>query len=342
MHYEGRYDIFDTSRIHTYPLGERLSKVPASMMADPAELAMTPVESSNEEMRRLAEATLTSRAADRPVVWMTGAHLIKNGFGRLLGDLMERGLVSLVAMNMAGMIHDLELALVGRTSEDVPRELPAGRFGFAEETGRLLNRALTEGERLRIGAGEAIGRLICGEPMPDPIEFPHRHLSAVAAGWRAGVPVTMHAGIGTDIIDQHPNWDPAAKGGCSGRDFLIFAAEIERMGGGEGGVYLNVGTSVTGPEVFLKACSMAANVGRPPRGVVTASFDIRVGHPADVDDERKTGYYFRDLKSVVVRVPAAFGGRGYYIQGDHLVTLPAFYQHLVQGLGPVEPGKGRT
>jgi hypothetical protein len=227
------------------------------------------------------------------------------------------------------VIHDLELALVGRTSEDVPRALPEGRFGFARETSRLINGALTCGERLKIGAGEALGRLILGEPMPDSVDFPHRELSLPAAGMRLNLPVTMHASIGTDIIDMHPTFDPAAKGGCSGRDFAIFCAEVERMTAG--GVFINVGSAIVGPEVFLKACSMCANVGSAPKGIVTASFDIRPADPkAAAGDERAAGYYARDVKSVVVRIPAAFGGRGHYVQGDHLQTVPALYQALAR------------
>jgi hypothetical protein len=239
---------------------------------------------------------------------------------------VKRKLVTLVAMNAAGMIHDFELALIGRTSEDVPRALPEGKFGFADETGRLINGALTHGERLKVGAGEAIARLILGEAFPDRVEFPHRELSLLAAGFSAGAPITMHASIGTDIIDQFPSFDPSAKGGCSGRDFAIFCAEVEKMRAG--GVFINIGSAVTGPEVFLKACSLCANVGRPPRGIVTASFDIRPAAPDDIRDERKAGYYFRDIKSIVVRIPEAFGGRGYYIQGDHLTTVPALYRAL--------------
>jgi len=191
----------------------------------------------------------------------------------------------------------------------------------------LINRALIEGHRRGVGAGEALARLILGEPFPDPVEFPYAHNSVIAGAFAAGVPATMHATIGTDIIDQFPEWDAAAKGGCSGRDFLIFCSEVEKMV--NGGVYVNIGSAVTGPEVFLKACSMCANVGNPLTGLVTASFDFRPGNPADVDDERKPGYYYRDLKSVVVRIPQAFGGRGYYVQGDHLKTVPALYQLLV-------------
>lgn len=329
LEYEGKFNVFDTSRIRTYDLASRPSKVGGDDLIQPAHLARSPRTFDSPEIQAVAQAVLKAREQGLPVVLLTGAHLIKNGFGILMLDLIERGLLSLVAMNAAGMIHDLELALIGRTSEDVPRALPRGEFGFARETGDLINRALTYGEKMRVGAGEALARLILGEPFPEKIDFPHRRLSLLAGGFARGVPVTMHAGIGTDIIDQFPSFDPSAKGGCSGRDFLIFCAEIEKMQ--RGGVYLNVGSAVTGPEVFLKACSMCANVGHPPSGITTASFDMRPIRPGDTQNERSAGYYYRDIKSVVVRIPEAFGGTGHYVQGDHLVTVPALYQALVQG-----------
>ena len=328
MNYTGHYPLFDTSRIRTYPLGDRASKVHTDAIMRPEAVAGRRAEWTSPQLEETVEAVRTARAKGQPVIWMTGAHLIKNGFGPLLADLIQRGVVTLAATNMAGMIHDLELALVGRTSEDVPRALPRGEFGFAEETASLLNGAMAHAERLGVGLGEAVGRLIEGEAFPEAVEFAHRELSVAAAAWRTETPLTVHAGIGADIIDQHASWDPSAKGGCSGRDFLIFAAEIERMAETGGGVYLNIGSAITGPEVLLKACSMAANVGHAPKGLFTASFDIRPAALDDADDERKAAYYFRDVKTVVVRVPESFEGRGVYVQGNHLATVPALYQML--------------
>lgn len=328
IEHHGKFPIFDSSRIGAYGLAGRRSKVALSDLASPSELAQARREFDSDELRAVVAAVNEARSKDRPVILMTGAHVIKNGYGPLLIDLIGRGHLTLVGVNAAAMIHDLELALVGRTSEDVPAALPAGEFGFAEETGSLINGAMTHGEKLKIGAGEALGRLILGEPFPEAVEFPQREVSLLAQGFARGAPVTIHASIGTDIVDQAPSFDPAAKGACSGRDFLIFCAEVEKMTAG--GVYLNIGSAVTGPEVFLKACSMCANVGHPPKGIVTASFDIRPVRPGDLDDESSAGYYFRDIKSVVTRIPRAFGGRGYYVQGDHLKTIPALYQALVQ------------
>jgi len=322
MDYEGRYKAFDYTRLVTYPLAKRASKVSAENLIYPDKLAADEASlPCAAALQAVADAVKAAREKNRPVILFTGAHIIKNGFGPLLIDLMAQGKLTLLAMNMAGMIHDLELALSGGTSEDVPGALPRGEFGFAAETGESINRALADGEKRRIGAGEVIGELLAGG------EVKHKGVSVVGAGYAHGIPVTLHAGIGTDITDQHPSFDPAAKGGCSGRDFAVFCAEVERMN--QGGVFINIGSAVSGPEVLLKACSMAANVGSPPKGIVTAVLDLQPGSIADAADERKAGYYRRDLKTVAVRMPEAFAGKGYYIQGDHLETVPALYKRIV-------------
>jgi len=233
-----------------------------------------------------------------------------------------------VAGNGATAIHDFELALIGETSENVPDALPQGTFGMAYETGHHINAALAEGFRRGLGFGESLGRLILGEALPERVAFRHPEASLLAAGMRLGVPVTIHAGIGTDIIDQHPNFDGAAKGGASGIDFSIYAATIAKMH--SGGVVLNVGSAVTGPEVLLKAVSMASNAGKRPKKIITANFDLRPVVADDVNDENKPTYYFRDNKSIVTRIPAAFGGTGYYIQGNFAATLPALFQKLTE------------
>jgi hypothetical protein len=328
IEYRGSFPHFDIERIRTYPLSGRPSKVHLKDLADPVRLAQGPALPRSESLSAVATAVLNARAEGKPVILFTGAHLVKNGFGPLVRDLVRRKLVTMVSMNAAGMIHDLELALVGTTSEDVPAALPVGDFGFSEETGRLINEALSEGHRRKWGAGEVMGRLVDGEPLPNAIGFPHKSISLMQGCWAHRCPLTIHAMIGTDVIDQHPAFDPEAKGGCSGRDFLIFTAQVAELD--RGGVFLNIGSAVAGPEVFLKACSMAANIGRAPNGIETASFDFRPGVPADTSDERRAGYYYRDLKSVVVRIPESFGGHGHYVQGDHLQTVPSFYQALVQ------------
>lgn len=270
--------------------------------------------------------------ADCPSIWHVGPHVVKLGLSRYLIDLVERGYVTHLATNGAGIIHDFELALAGGTSEDVPRWLSAGQFGLWQETSRL-NDIIKEAARRGEGLGEAVGRTIEEE------RFPHRDLSIAAACWRKGIPLTCHVTIGADIIHAHPNCDGAALGAASYTDFLIFARTMQDL---EGGVYLNVGSAVTGPEVFLKALSMARNVahqqGRHIRKFTTAVFDLvelpanwREGLPGKDDPF----YYHRGFKTVLVRA-VADGGRSFYIQGDHRQTIPALWHLLVHG--PSTPG----
>lgn len=331
--YRGRYPFFDFAAVKTYPLRTRVNKVSAATMLHPdALLKESQSRHRSPQLAAVVQAILAARRHKKPVMLFTGAHLVKNGFGLLMIDLMRRGFITLVATNAAGLTHDLELAFIGETSEYVPNALPEGTFGMCQETPELMNRAFRAAYDRGWGAGEALGRLILGEPLPDKVPFPHPDLSIAAAGIRYGVPVTMHAGLGTDIIDQHTCFDPAAKGGSSGFDFGLFTAQACELGAPAGqpaGVILNIGSSVQGPEVFLKAVSMAANVGKPPTGLSAASFDLRPVQVADVNNERSYTYYFRDHKSVVHRIPQAFGGKGYYIQGDHLDTLPALYREIV-------------
>ena len=184
------------------------------------------------------------------MIFLCGAHVLKKGCGPLLADLIERGLLGHLALNGAGAIHDFELAMIGATTESVARYVAEGQFGLWSETGRI-NDAAREAQRDGIGLGEAVGRMIERE------KFPYRQTSVLAAGVRLGVPVTVHVGIGLDIIHEHPNCDGAAVGAASYTDFLIFTQSVTRL---EGGVFLNIGSAVTGPEVYLKALAMARNV----------------------------------------------------------------------------------
>ncbi|MFO7897617.1 MAG: hypothetical protein R6V58_00990 [Planctomycetota bacterium] len=324
--YNGAFEFFDASAVRTYPIGERPNRVTLGDLVAPADIGDEAESAGPPGLAAAADAVREARADGRPVILFTGAHPVKLGLGPLVVDLIERGMLTHVAGTGATAIHDFELALIGETSEDVPDALPQGRFGMARETGELINRALAAGCERGLGFGESLGRLIAGEPVPDPVDFAHPELSILAAGLRRRVPVTIHAGIGTDITDQHPSFDGAAKGGASGFDFGVYAASVAGLTGG--GVVLNVGSAVTGPEVLLKAVAMAANVGRAPRGIVTADFDLRPVVPDDVGDEDRPTYYFRDHKSVVARIPAAFGGRGIYVQGNFKQTLPALYRAL--------------
>ncbi len=343
MQYEGRYRAFDPSRIETYPLRERANKVTLSDLIFPSHfdaLGLSLPEVVRRDIAEVAEAIVAARRDKKPVILFTGAHLIKNGLGPLLADLVERRLVTLVAGNAATAIHDFELALIGQTSENVPAALGQGQFGMAYEFA-YINLALSVGNQQQFGFGETLGRFICDEAFARqiltlverdgaPREFQHPEVSVLATCYRHKVPFTVHAGIGTDVIDQHPSFDGQAKGGCSGRDFLIYTHEVANLN--DGGVVLNIGSAVSGPEVLLKAVSMAANVGRTPRDILTVDFDLRRHDPNQMADEAAAGYYFRDQKSVVTRIPQAFGGRGLYVQGDQKVTFVLLYREILQML----------
>lgn len=339
MEYKGRYKAFDASQIETYPVATRSNKVKLGNLVFPKDVAGLSLDVSQQvrrDVRAVAEAVVAARRAGKPVILFTGAHLIKNGLGPLLLDLVERDCVTLVAGNGATTIHDFELALIGETSENVPAALDKGLFGMAYEFG-YINMALSVGNEQKLGYGESLGRMICEESFrrevfaraaKPPSQFAHPEVSVLAACYRRGVPFTVHVGIGTDVIDQHPSFDGQAKGGCSGRDFLLYTNEVTKLT--EGGVVLNVGSAVTGPEVLLKAVSMAANVGCVPHGILAADFDLRMHEPRQMTDESAPCYYFRDQKSVVTRIPEAFGGKGLYIQGDQKQTIPLLYQQITE------------
>jgi hypothetical protein len=343
MEYEGRYKAFDPTRIRTYPVRTRSNKVKQGDLVFPQDVAGRTFdlpESVRRDIRAVAEAMGAARREGQPVILFTGAHLIKNGLGPLLIELVNRGAVTLVAGNGATTIHDFELALIGETSENVPAALDKGQFGMAYEFA-YINMALSVGNQQKLGFGETLGRMICDEEFRRPIlalvaredsipEFRHPEFSVLAACYRRRVPFTVHVGIGTDVIDQHSSFDGQAKGGCSGRDFLLYTNEVANLT--RGGVILNIGSAVTGPEVLLKAVSMAANVGGVPQGILTADFDLRAHEAAQMTDESAPGYYFRDQKSVVARIPQAFGGRGLYIPGDQKTTFPLLYQEVMNAL----------
>lgn len=339
MEYKGRYKVFDPERIATYPISERSNKVKIDDLIDPAEVASMDIvvpEEVEEDIDLLAREIVTAREKNRPVLLFTGAHLIKNGLSRLLGDLVKHDLFTIVSGNAATSIHDFELGLIGETSEYVPRALEKGEFGMAFEF-NYINAALSLGDRYMLGYGESIGRMICDESFRNEavkilgqdglsIKFRHPGLSVQAVCYENEIPFTVHAGIGTDVLDQHVYFDGQAKGGCSGRDFLIYTNEV--CGLTDGGVVLNIGSAVTGPEVFLKAASMAGNTGNVPDSIITANFDIRPFNPEKFTDENSVGYYYRDQKTIVTRVPQAYGGKGLYIGGNQKQTFPLLYRKL--------------
>ena len=314
------HEQLDLSRVKTRPLAERKNLVRLAEFVRPCD---PPPRFENPELPLVARAIRAARQAERPVLWMLGAHVVKCGLSLLVIDLMQRGLVTHVAGNGAVAIHDFELAMIGETSEDVATGLEDGTFGMAEETGRLLNEAIKAGARDGIGMGEAVGRFIA----ENESLFPHRQASILYHAGQLGLPATVHVTIGADIIHQHPSVDFAAIGATSGADFRVYCATVARM---EGGVFCNFGSAVTGPEVFLKALSVARNLGDGARDLTTANFDLV---PLRGDYRRPVGqddpeYYYRPRKNIVNR-PTSLGGRGYHICGDHRQTIPAIHHLLV-------------
>ena len=343
MDYNGKYKVFDSARIATYPISARTNRVTVKDLILPRDVDSFVISLPDQtcvDIDIIARAIVSAGKARQPVIVFTGAHLIKNGLGLLLMDLINRRLVTLVAGTGSTAIHDFEMALVGQTSENVPGSLGKGQFGMAYEFA-YINCAISIGNERNLGLGESLGKMICDEEFRNEVlamvakkDSPRKSLyseiSVLAACYKNGIPFTVHVGIGTDVTDQHPSFDGQAKGGCSGRDFLIFVSEITKLTAG--GVILNIGSAVTGPEVLLKAVSMAANVGSSPRNIIVADFDLR-GYQADeVSDESAQGYYFRDQKSVVTRIPQAFAGKGFYIQGNQKKAFPLLYKKIIEKL----------
>lgn len=307
------YDDFDLSGVRTYPLASRKSKANAADFATPVRSGATvrelldslPSILAAADFKAVVEALRAAHRGDHGIVWGLGAHVVKTGLSPVLIDLMERGFVSALAMNGAGVIHDFELALSGATSEDVDEALGPGRFGMADETGRMLNAAINEGVGRGLGLGQAVADYL-GRVKP-----PHASVSLLAAAARLRVPVTVHVGIGTDIIHMHPDASGAAIGEGSLRDFRYFVSNVARL---EKGVYLNCGSAVILPEVFLKAVALARNQGRSLDGLTTVNLDfVRL---------------YRPQTNVVTR-PVAGIGRGYSLVGHHEIMIPLLAAALV-------------
>jgi hypothetical protein len=315
------YPQFDRNRLQLKPLNERVHDLDLSILHG---LDYRP-EFSHAAIPKLARAIVQAHRAGRPVILSMGAHVLRCGNARFIIDLMRRGILTHVAMNGAGPVHDFEFALIGHTTESVERYIQNGQFGLWQETGRI-NDAVRAGDQRDLGMGEAIGRMITDE------HFAHREISVLAAGVELQVPVTVHIGIGYDIIHEHPNCDGAALGAASYRDFLCFTHAVAQL---EGGVFLNVGTAVMGPEVYLKALAMARNVahqeGTSIRQFTTGVFDI-IPLSGDTQEEAPRTdprYYYRPWKTILVRT-VKDGGTGYYVCGSHDRTFPALY-HAILG-----------
>ncbi|MGA2619098.1 MAG: hypothetical protein ABSF26_15930 [Thermoguttaceae bacterium] len=316
-----RYERFDRGRVQLCDLAQRGHEL---LAADCLPLAPPASGYQHPEFPDLVARIVAARRARRPVILMMGAHPIKLGLSRFIIDLIERRLITHLATNGAGLIHDFELASFGGTSENVARWIQEGQFGLWRQTGRL-NALVQQAAGGDEGLGETVGRTVNAE-RPAWSE-----LSLAAAAYRAGVPLTVHVGIGSDIIHAHPNFDAAAWGKLSDADFLIFAHSVAGL---SGGVFLNVGTAVTGPEVFLKALSMARNVarhhGQSILDFTTAVFDL-VDLPGDwrqgPPSKEQARYYFRPWKTILARTVAG-GGQSYFFSGDHRQTLPTLWSAL--------------
>jgi hypothetical protein len=319
-----KYETFDRSRLNVLPLAERIHDLSLGRwlaLSDP-----TP-EFSHADLPVIASRLLRARRTGPARILMMGAHLLRAGVNRHLIDLVERGFIDHIAMNGAGAIHDYELSRIGATTESVARYISSGQFGLWRETAEL-NDWIAEAAKDELGLGENVGRRI------DASDYRYKELSVLAAAYRMNVPVTIHAGIGYDILHEHPNCDGAALGSASYRDFLIFARTMERL---EDGVLLNFGSAIMGPEVYLKALAMTRNVahaaGRQVRSFTTAVFDI-VPIRGDIRKELPKddpGYYFRPHKTMLVRT-VADGGESFYIQGEHRATFPALRLAVLEAI----------
>ncbi len=305
----------DTSKLKTYSLKGRQSKVRISDFSKPCPkgssfrdfFASLPGILAARHLKEVAAAIVQARRDGRPVMLGMGAHSIKVGLNPVIIDLMERRIFTSLSLNGAGIIHDFELAFIGQTSEDVDKEILSGAFGMAEETGSMINQAIgsaAEGE----GIGSAVGRMLLKG------SFPHKDKSLLAAGTRLGVPVTVHVAIGTDIIHMHPSFDGRTTGAAAQQDFLTFCSLVSEL---EGGVYLNLGSAVLLPEIFLKAVTLSRNLGEPLQHFTTVNMDFVQHYRPNTN---------------VVRRPTQDGGRGYAITGHHEIMLPLLAAAIIDQL----------
>jgi len=317
----GKYREFDRSKLNVLPLSARQHLVDVSQVI---QVGYRPLPFEHPDLPGLAERIVRARQAGSAVVMMIGAHVIKQGLSRYVIDFIRRGWVSAVATNGACAIHDYELARVGATSESVTRYIASGQFGLWKEPAEI-NDIVAAGDRKGVGFGEALGKAVADSDMP------HKGTSIYAAAYAAGVPATVHIGVGYDITHEHANFDPAAAGRASYRDFLILTEVIRNL---EGGVIMCFGSAVMGPEVYLKALAMARNVaaqeGKQIRHFASAVFDL-VDLSGDLRSEvpkDRPEYYYRPYKTMLVRT-VRDGGQSFYFRGDHLATLPALHAAIL-------------
>lgn len=319
------YPIFDRQRLRIQPLAERQHDLTLDILL-PLD---APAAFAHPALPTLGQRLVAARQAGAARILLMGAHVLRAGVARQLIDLMQRGLITHIAMNGAGPIHDWEFALIGASTESVARYIRTGEFGLWRETGQM-NDVVRAAARDGLGLGEALGKAIHEGP------FPHKETSVLASAFRLGVPVTVHVGIGYDILHEHPGCDGAAFGQTSYRDFLTLTHAVDQL---EGGVLLSFGSAVMGPEVYLKALAMARNVarqdGREIRRFTTAVFDLI---PIEADTRQQAPktdprYYYRPWKTILVRT-VADGGESFYVEGDHRLTLPALRQAALDAATP--------
>lgn len=311
-----KFKPIDLSRVKTYPLSERESKVSNTDFAKiwkkgssyKAFLDSLPDILAGNDIKSVINALTRAAQAQKTIIMAMGAHVIKVGLNPIVIDLMQRGIITGVAMNGAGIIHDLEIAMAGQTSEDVAASIDDGSFGMVRETCEFLSRAIDESHQSTSGLGQAVGRAIIDQKLP------FGHQSILATGCRLDIPVTVHVAIGTDIIHMHPRFDAAKTGEASHRDFRIFASMVGSL---EDGVYLNVGSAVILPEIFLKAVTLARNLGYRLDNVTTVNMDF-IRH-------------YRPLTNVVQR-PTARGGTGINLVGHHEILFPLIAAGLIEAL----------
>ena len=307
----------DLSRVKTYPLSERKSRVSSSDFAKTWQkgsyfkefLDSLPDVLAGSHIKTVISSIAAAFKNKKTIVFAMGAHVIKVGLNTIVVDLIERGIITAVAMNGAGIIHDSELAMAGQTSEDVAVSIGNGSFGMAHEINSFLNNAIHKAGQKSSGLGEAIGLAMIEENLP----FLDR--SILAAGTRLGIPVTVHVAFGTDIIHMHPGFDPNAAGAATHIDFRTFASVIATL---EGGIYLNVGSAVILPEVFLKAVSLVRNLGHNLDNFTTVNMDF-IRH-------------YRPMTNVVNR-PTARGGQGFNLTGHHEIMLPLIAAGVIEEIG---------
>jgi len=313
-----RYPEIKIADVKLYSIAKRQSKVKNTLLATPQKTQATFAQWWNglpnilaaNDLKAIAKAVAQARHKGKPVILMMGAHVIKVGLSPILIDLMEQKLITTLAFNGAGIIHDAELALFGQTSEDVAANLADGTFGMAQETGEFLNGAISKGYSEGLGLGEVVGRELLAK------KAKNASISLLAQAYQLKIPATVHVAIGTDIIHQQPSADGAQIGELSYRDFRILARQVAKIG--DGGVVINIGSAVVLPEVFLKALTVARNLGYPCKNFVTANFDM-IQH-------------YRPRVNVVQR-PTLEGGKGYTITGHHEIMIPLLAMGIKLAMG---------